>query len=284
MTTILRHPKEVREFSAALKRQGKTLALVPTMGFLHDGHVSLMREAKKRADSVATTIFVNPTQFGPNEDLSVYPRDFEGDVKKCESAGVDVVYAPAPDDVYGHGFQTYVKVEQVSQGLCGDKRPGHFRGVATIVTKLFALFRTDIALFGEKDFQQLQVIKRLNLDLDLGVDVIGMPTIREADGLAMSSRNKYLSPEERIKALTIFRAMNEAKHSVANGQLRANILIPQAVATLEQAGFKVDYVEIRDSTELQALTVVVPNVTARIFVAAYMGKTRLIDNLEISAG
>src|SRR4051812_10600275 len=188
---ILRTVAEARAFAEDARRRG-SFALVPTMGFLHEGHLSLIREGKKRADLVAVSIFVNPTQFGPKEDLSRYPRDFEGDVKKCESAGASVVFAPEPAEIYPAGFQTHVEVEQVSQGLCGEKRPGHFRGVATVVTKLLAMFRPQLALFGEKDFQQLAVIRTLERDLNLGVEIVGMPTLREADGLAMSSRNAYL--------------------------------------------------------------------------------------------
>jgi len=186
---IVTNPAEVRAFTKALARDGKRLALVPTMGFLHDGHLSLMREGRQRADVVAATIFVNPSQFGPNEDLSRYPRDPDGDATKCAAAGVSLLYTPEPATVYPAGYQTWVTVDEVSKGLCGDRRPGHFRGVATVVAKLLALFRPDVALFGEKDYQQLQVIRRLTADLELGVEIVGMPTIREADGLAMSSRS-----------------------------------------------------------------------------------------------
>ena len=172
---VWKTPGEVRAWVKSVQQRGQKLALVPTMGFLHEGHLSLMREGGRRADVVAASIFVNPTQFGPKEDLSTYPRDAEGDLRRCASAGVVGVYMPEPSTVYPTGYQTYVNVEQVSQGLDGDKRPGHFRGVATVVAKLLALFRPDVALFGEKDFQQLQVITRLNADLELGAQIVGMP-------------------------------------------------------------------------------------------------------------
>jgi pantoate--beta-alanine ligase len=280
VTLVLKTAAQVRAFCADLKQQRKSLALVPTMGFLHAGHVSLMREAKQRCDAVAVSIFVNPTQFGPNEDLSRYPRDFEGDVKQCDGAGVEVVYAPGVAEVYPPGFQTFVNVEHLSTGLCGEKRPGHFRGVATVVAKLLALFRPDVALFGEKDFQQLQVIKRLNRDLDLGAQIVGLPTIREPDGLAMSSRNKYLSEGERHSALAIWRSMQEAQRLVQSGETSSALVIAATVRGLDAAGFRVDYVDIRDSVELKFQEKI--EAPARIFVAAFMGQTRLIDNMEIT--
>jgi pantoate--beta-alanine ligase len=209
VSLILKTPDEVRSFTKEL--HGKRLALVPTMGALHDGHLTLMRQGAQRADVVAATIFVNPTQFGPTEDLSKYPRDLEGDVAKCKSAGVLFVYAPEPDTVYPKGYQTYVNVEAVTTRLEGEKRPGHFRGVATVVTKLLALFRPNVALFGEKDYQQLQVIKALNRDLELGVEIVGIPTVREADGLAMSSRNAYLKGDERQRALGLSKGLFAAQ-------------------------------------------------------------------------
>ncbi|MGQ0505426.1 MAG: pantoate--beta-alanine ligase, partial [Myxococcaceae bacterium] len=240
---ILRTAAEVAAYSDNLRRNGKRLALVPTMGFLHEGHLSLMREGRSRADAVATSIFVNPTQFGPNEDLSRYPRDFDGDVAKCGSAGVAVVFAPVPEELYPPGFQTYVDVEQVSQGLCGGKRPGHFRGVATVVTKLLAMFRPHLALFGEKDYQQLQVIKTLNRDLNLGVEIVGMPTVREADGLAMSSRNGYLTETERQRALALSRGLKAAVALAAKGPVSADTLKAVVRAELGPADVREDYVE-----------------------------------------
>lgn len=276
--TILRTIPEVQAWAKSQRREGRRMALVPTMGFLHEGHLSLMREGRRRADVVAVSIFVNPTQFGPREDLSRYPRDFEGDVAKCASAGVDVVFAPEPSEMYPPGYETYVEVTEVSRGLCGERRPGHFRGVATIVTRLFTLFRPDVALFGEKDYQQLQVIKALNRDLHLDVDVVGMPTVREADGLAMSSRNAYLSAEERQRALSLSRGIRAAQAQHRAGTTSARLLIDAVQRELQAAGLREDYVELVDATRLTPLAEVAPGQKARILVAAFSGTTRLIDN------
>jgi pantoate--beta-alanine ligase len=278
---VLKTPADVREWTAGLVRTGRSLALVPTMGFLHDGHLSLMREGARRCDVVASSIFVNPSQFGPNEDLARYPRDHEGDLDKCASAGVEAVYCPEPAVVYPPGFQTWVTVEHVSRGLCGDRRPGHFRGVATVVAKLLALFRPKLALFGEKDFQQLQVIKRLNADLDLGVDVVGMPTVREYDGLAMSSRNAYLSREERQRALALSKGLLEARARAASGERNAARLVEAAVAHLTGANAKVDYVEVRHAETLLPVEELEPGIPVRLLMAAFLGATRLIDNMEL---
>ena len=278
---LYRTVEEARAFAARVRAQGKTLALVPTMGFLHEGHLSLMREGKRRASVCAATIFVNPAQFGPKEDLSRYPRDLEGDLRKCGQAGVDVVWAPAREAVYPLGYQTYVEVTELSKGLCGARRPGHFRGVATVVTKLLALFRPDVALFGEKDFQQLRVIQRLNADLDLGVEVVGLPIVREADGLAMSSRNAYLSASERQRALALRRGLRAAEALCAGGMVDARELVGAVRAELEQEeGVRTDYVELVDAETL-APVIRVADRPVRLLVAAYVGTTRLIDNLEL---
>lgn len=278
---VWKTPEEVRAWVSTQQRAGKKVALVPTMGFLHDGHLSLMREGARRADVVAASIFVNPTQFGPKEDLSRYPRDPEGDLKRCASAGVSGVYMPEPSSVYPNGFQTYVNVEQVSQGLDGEKRPGHFRGVATVVTKLLALFRPDVALFGEKDWQQLQVISRLNADLELGVEIVGMPTIRERDGLAMSSRNSYLSADERQRALGLSKGLFAAQKLAAGGEGEVAKLLAAIRAELSAVGAREDYVEICDASALTPLTTLEKGQPARALVAAFMGSTRLIDNMAI---
>ncbi len=284
MATALLHTlEEVKAWVAELRRDGRRLALVPTMGFLHEGHLSLMREGRARADVVATSIFVNPTQFGPKEDLSRYPRDLSGDVVKCASAGVDVVFAPEdPRAMYPQGYQTYVDVTEVSQGLCGERRPGHFRGVATIVTQLLCLFRPEVALFGEKDYQQLQVIRALNRDLHLGVDIIGMPTVREPDGLALSSRNAYLSPEERRRALSLSRGLKAAQALLREGTREAGALVGAVRRELEAAGLREDYVALVDAEQLRPLVTVAPGQSARLLVAAFSGTTRLIDNMPLA--
>jgi pantoate--beta-alanine ligase len=278
---VLRTVAETAAWAESIRRSGRRLALVPTMGYLHEGHVSLMREGRRRADVVAASIFVNPTQFGPKEDLSRYPRDLEGDLAKCASAGVEAVFAPVPAEVYPPGYQTYVDVEQVSQGLCGARRPGHFRGVATVVTKLLCLFKPQLALFGEKDYQQLQVIRALERDLNLGVEIIGMPTVREPDGLAMSSRNAYLSPEDRQRALALSRGLTAAQALCRAGTREASALLGVVRRELEAAGLREDYVELVDATSLTPLPAVTPGQTARLLVAAFAGSTRLIDNQPI---
>ncbi|MFL5347057.1 MAG: pantoate--beta-alanine ligase [Hyalangium sp.] len=278
---VLRTLAEVKAWAADLRRSGRRLALVPTMGYLHEGHLSLMREGRRHADVVATSIFVNPTQFGPKEDLARYPRDMEGDLAKCGSAGVDVVFAPEAGAMYPPGYQTYVEVTEVSKGLCGDRRPGHFRGVATIVTQLLCLFRPDVALFGEKDYQQLQVIKALNRDLHLGVEILGMPTVREPDGLAMSSRNAYLSPEERKRALAISRGLAAAQALARAGTSGASALTEAVRRELRAADLREDYVELVDAERLTPLSTLQPGQLARLLVAAFCGATRLIDNQPI---
>lgn len=278
---ILRTPAEVREWSADLHLSGCGVALVPTMGFLHEGHLSLIREGRSRASAVATSIFVNPTQFGPNEDLSRYPRDMVGDLAKCEAAGATAVFTPEPSAMYPTGFQTTVEVGQLSQGLCGARRPGHFAGVATVVAKLFAMFRPEVALFGEKDFQQLRVLQQLALDLDLGIDVVGMPTVREADGLAMSSRNKYLLGPDRERALALIRGLRAAESLVGKGERRASVLEGAVSDALRLAGAREDYVELHDPRTLRRMEQLEGR--GRMLVAAFLGTTRLIDNLELGA-
>ncbi len=280
--TILRTVAQVAAYVEQLRDGRKRLALVPTMGFLHEGHLSLIREGRKRADEVAVSIFVNPTQFGPKEDLSRYPRDFDGDVAKCGAAGAAVVFAPAPEEIYPPGFQTHVEVEQVSQGLCGERRPGHFRGVATVVTKLLAMFRPQVALFGEKDYQQLQVIHALNRDLNLGVQILGMPTVREPDGLAMSSRNAYLSAEERERALALSRGLSAARSLAAQqAEVEAAALKEAVRRELQRANVREDYVEVVDAVTLRPVDRVKRGERVRILVAGFLGATRLIDNAPL---
>ncbi|WP_242340659.1 MULTISPECIES: pantoate--beta-alanine ligase [Anaeromyxobacter] len=271
---------------SAARDGGARLALVTTMGFLHDGHLSLMREARARADAggrrglVLASIFVNPTQFGPNEDLSRYPRDLEGDLAKCASAGVDWVLAPTdPSAMFPPDHQTWVTVERASQGLCGASRPGHFRGVATVVAKLLNLSRPHVALFGEKDFQQLAVIRAMTHDLAMGVEIVGMPIVREPDGLARSSRNAYLSREERERALSLSRTLREAADAALRGERDAAALVARARARLDAAGLRVDYVEIVHPDSLAPVARAERG--SVMLVAAYAGATRLIDNLRL---
>ncbi|HYD39624.1 MAG TPA: pantoate--beta-alanine ligase [Anaeromyxobacter sp.] len=267
----------------AAREAGARLALVPTMGFLHEGHLSLMREARRRADEggrrglAVATIFVNPTQFGPSEDLSRYPRDLAGDLAKCAAAGIDWVLAPErPELVFAPGHETWVTVERASQGLCGASRPGHFRGVATVVAKLFNLTRPHVAIFGEKDWQQLAVIRAMVRDLAFGLEIAGMPIVREGDGLALSSRNAYLSPGERARALALSRSLAEAREAAAAGVRDAAELRARARARLEAADARVDYVEIVHPETLAPVDVAAPG--SVMLLAAFVGTTRLIDN------
>lgn len=286
MTTpvVWKTPAEVRAWVKSVAAREETLALVPTMGFLHDGHVSLMKEGARRAQHVAASIFVNPAQFGPREDLTRYPRDAEGDLKRCGEAGVFGVYMPDVATVYPAGYQTSVTVDEVSRGLDGESRPGHFRGVATVVTKLLALFRPTIALFGEKDYQQLQVITRLAADLDLGTQIIGMPTVREPDGLAMSSRNSYLSSEERARASALSRALLAAQAQAQAGEADVRVLIDTIRKGVTEARAREDYIQICDASSLQSLSTLEKNRPARALIAAFLGTTRLIDNVALHLG
>ncbi len=278
---ILRTAAEAARYCHGARLRGQRLGFVPTMGYLHEGHLSLIREAASRCDVVVASIFVNPTQFGPKEDLSRYPRDLEGDLAKCAKAGAHAVFTPDNDEMYPPGSQTWVDVVDVARGLCGDKRPGHFRGVATVVTKFFNIVRPDVALFGEKDFQQLRVIQILARDLFLGVEVVGMPTVREPDGLAMSSRNAYLSPPEREKARSLSRGLQKAQQMTRQGRVDVRELVGVVRAELEEAGVREDYVEVVDARTLRPLTRVTKDVPARALVAGYLGTTRLIDNLPL---
>jgi pantoate--beta-alanine ligase len=253
------------------------------MGFLHEGHQSLIKEARRRADQVAVSIFVNPAQFGPNEDFARYPRDFEGDLKKCEGAQADVVFAPDVATLYPERYQTFVEVTELSKGLCGERRPGHFRGVATVVTKLFLALRPEVALFGEKDYQQLQVIRALSRDLGLGVEVIGCPTVREPDGLAMSSRNTYLSRDERPRALALWRGLSAALTLARLGTTHGVALTQAVRYELDAAGVREDYIALADAATLAPLAELAPGVQGRLLVAGFVGKTRLIDNVHVEA-
>ena len=280
---LVTDPAEWQARCRADREAGVRIVLVPTMGYLHDGHLPLLREARRRAgaDGLAVaTIFVNPTQFGPNEDLSRYPRDLEGDLAKCAAAGIDRVLAPEdPALVYHPAHETWVTVEKVSQGLCGASRPGHFRGVATVVTKLFHLTLPHVALFGEKDYQQLAVIRAMVRDLSFGVEIVGMPIVREPDGLALSSRNAYLSAEERLRALALSRALFAARDAAGRGERDAEALRARAREAIAAAGARVDYAEVVHPDSLAPVVHAVPG--SVMLVAAFVGKTRLIDNVKL---
>lgn len=269
--------REMQEWSAEQRLAGKRLALVPTMGYLHGGHLSLVDEARRRADWVAMSIFVNPTQFGPNEDFEKYPRDLPRDRAFAESRGVDVLFVPSAAEMYPPGDQTAVTVAQLSRGLCGAFRPGHFRGVATVVAKLFLIAQPHVAVFGEKDYQQLKVIQRMVRDLHIPVEVVGLPTLREKDGLAMSSRNAYLSEAERGEALNISRAIATAQDLAKGGERRAAALRERALAVLaEGKNTIVQYLEIVDGETLEPMEIL--DKSSRLILAVYLNGKRLIDN------
>ena len=268
---------EMQTTALKLKRQGRTIAFVPTMGFLHEGHASLLREGRKLGDVLVLSIFVNPIQFGRNEDLARYPRDMERDCRIAGECGVDIVFTPDSTGMYPPGFQTCVRVRDLSLPLCGASRPGHFDGVATVVTKLFNIVQPDTALFGNKDYQQLAVIRRMTHDLNLPVEIIGMPIVREADGLAMSSRNAYLSPAERQSALCLSRAIRTARELYAAGTRDAALLRRAALEVISaEPEATIDYLELRDGATLE------PKETADdatlLALAVRIGATRLIDN------
>ena len=280
---VVRTVAGLRAAVGAWRADGLRAALVPTMGALHDGHLSLVRIGLSRADRVVASIFVNPTQFAPHEDLAAYPRDEAGDAAKLAGAGCHLLFAPTVDEMYRPGAATVVTVSGVSEPLDGEVRPGHFAGVATVVTKLLNQARPDVAIFGVKDYQQLQVIRRLAIDLDLGVEIIGAPTARAADGLALSSRNAYLSVAERLQAPELAAALVAAVRSLRAGAPIAQTEVT-AIARLGAAGFgPVDYVEVRDAVDLSRLGPgpLAFDRPARILAAARLGRTRLIDNMAV---
>jgi len=261
------------------RAQGERIALVPTMGALHAGHLSLLAEARRRAQRVVLSIFVNPMQFGPQEDLAKYPRDLAGDLAKAASVGCDLAFVPEAASMYGPGYQTAIDVREVSQGLCGARRPGHFVGVATVVCKFFNIVRPHVAFFGEKDFQQLAVIRRMVTDLNMPVEIVGLPTVREPDGLAMSSRNAYLSPPDRQRATVLHAGLSAAKALVDKGERRASVLLAAATTEIAARVDRIDYLELRAADDLQPLQTI--DRPAVMLVAAFLGGTRLIDNLRL---
>ena len=270
----------MQEYSRELRRNGKRTGFVPTMGFLHEGHLSLIDKAAENSDAVIVSIFVNPTQFAPNEDLDAYPRDFEQDCRLCELRGVDVVFAPSDSEMYPLKQTTWVTEESLTGTLCGKSRPMHFRGVTTVVSKLFNAVLPDIAVFGEKDYQQACIIKKMTKDLNFPVAIITSPIVREPDGLAMSSRNKYLSTEERKNALSINRALKTAEKAIRTGQTNSAKAAENIRKEVTEHGGIIDYIEIADAETLEPLREIRNNTL--IAVAAIFGNTRLIDNTVLT--
>jgi pantoate--beta-alanine ligase len=281
---VLRTIDEMRRACKAVRRKSvpQVLGLVPTMGALHEGHISLVRAARNRCDSVAASIFVNPLQFGPNEDLSRYPRTFERDAALLSSEGVDLLFAPTPEEMYPPGMETWVDVPQAGGRLDGASRPGHFRGVATVVTKLFHIVQPDFAFFGQKDAAQVAVLRTMVRDLNFDLEIVICPTVRDADGLALSSRNVYLSPAERTQALALSRSLRDVEQAAAKGEHSAERLRGALLQELQAAeGIRVDYAEIVDAHTLEPLNDVASG--ALVAVAAWVGSTRLIDNVLLPA-
>jgi len=277
---VVRKLEAIRAETAAWRRAGETIALVPTMGALHEGHLELVRLAKSRCKRAVVSIFVNPTQFAPNEDFDRYPRDEAGDLAKLKSVGCDLVWSPERGVMYPEGFATRIVPAGAAEGLESDFRPHFFGGVATVCCKLFTQVGPDVAVFGEKDYQQLTVVKQMVRDLDLPLEIVGLETVREADGLAMSSRNAYLSAEERAVAPIIHRVISQVAEAAASGDVIA-AAVAEGKAELEAAGFKLDYLEVRDARTLAPLTGD-PEGPLRVLVAAWLGKTRLIDNIGVA--
>jgi pantoate--beta-alanine ligase len=274
---IFREPAAMRARAEDLRRDGRKIAVVPTMGALHEGHLALVRHARARADVVILTIFVNPTQFGPKEDLSRYPRDEAGDLAKARPAGIDLAFCPGAEAMYVPGSQSFIEVRELQQPLEGASRPGHFAGVATIVAKLFHITKPHLAVFGEKDYQQLAIIRRMVRDLDFDLEIQGVPIVREADGLALSSRNAYLSTEQRVAALSLSRGLAAAAAAYTGGERSADALVAAARAPIEAESLaRIDYVSLNDADELSP----VERVERRcvLSMAVFVGTTRLIDN------
>lgn len=273
--------KEVREQVKSWKKEGLSVGYVPTMGYLHEGHASLMKKSVENNDKTVASIFVNPMQFGPTEDLEAYPRDLDRDAALCEEIGVDLIFHPEVDEMYEDGFCSFVDMNGLTKGLCGKTRPTHFRGVCTVVNKFFNIVKPDRAYFGQKDAQQLAVIKRMVADLNMDIEIIGCPIVREADGLAKSSRNTYLSEEERRAALCLSKSIFLAESLVKDGKTNAEIIKAEMRKVLESEPLaRVDYVEIVDSLTIEPVVEVKSGTL--IAIAVYIGKTRLIDNTIIA--
>lgn len=272
--------KEVRECVSAWSREGQSVGFVPTMGYLHEGHMSLI-DAARENDKVVVSIFVNPMQFGPNEDLESYPRDLNRDANMCKEHGVDLIFHPTPEEMYGDNFYSFVDMDVLTQELCGLTRPVHFRGVCTVVTKLFNIVAPDRAYFGQKDAQQLAIIRRMVKDLNMPIEIIGCPIIREEDGLAKSSRNTYLSTEERKAALVLSRSIFLAREMIEKGERSAKLILEAMIKEIEKEPLaKIDYVKAVDFATIQQTDYIKGEVL--IAIAVYIGKTRLIDNVAVN--
>jgi len=276
---IIKTIEELRYIINLWKKEGNTIGLVPTMGFLHEGHESLIKRAVSNNNKVVVSIFVNPTQFGPNEDFASYPRDMDRDFSICNKDSVDLIFSPDPSEMYYEDAVSYVNVTKLTEGLCGRKRPNHFQGVCTVVTKLFNIVKPDRAYFGEKDAQQLAVIKRMARDLSFDIEIVGCPIIREADGLAKSSRNSYLSKEERKAALVLSKSLFSAEHHIKKGLKDVQKIKDNIINEIEKEPLAIiDYVEIVDAFNLEAAETLDKKIL--IAIAVYVGKTRLIDNVS----
>ncbi len=277
---IINSIKEMQTFSNRKMGEGKTIALVPTMGFFHPGHLSLMEEGRRRGNFLVVSIFVNPTQFGAGEDYENYPRDMGKDQQLAEETGVDVIFAPSVAEMYPSDYQTYVNVEEVTRNLCGISRPTHFSGVTTVVCKLFSIVKPHFAIFGEKDFQQLVAIRQMVSDLNLDVKIVGMPIYREKNGLAMSSRNKYLTPDERKAALCLFRSLMKAKELLRQGERKTEEILSEVMSIIEAEQLaEIDYVKICDVKTLKDIEQI--NQEIVLALAVKIGKARLIDNIVL---
>ena len=274
---IISDIEQMRAYAEALRAQGKRIGFVPTMGYLHEGHLSLIRRARELSDVVVVSIFVNPTQFGPGEDYERYPRDLERDQRLARENGCDILFVPTVEQMYPRGYSTYVEVEGLTEGLCGASRPGHFRGVTTVVTKLFNIVRHHLAVFGQKDAQQAVVIKRMVADLNQGVEIVVAPIVRAPDGLAMSSRNTYLSPREREEATVLYQALRKAEELVASGERQAKRIVEELTHMIRSKdSARIDYVAIVDPQDLKPVETIRGEVL--VALAVWIGKARLIDN------
>jgi pantoate--beta-alanine ligase len=278
---IIRSIDEMINKIRLINKEGKSIGFVPTMGFLHVGHKSLIDKARIENDIVVVSVFVNPTQFGPNEDFEAYPRSEEKDSLLCQNAGCDIMFIPEPPEMYGEAYNTYVEVYGLTEGLCGASRPGHFRGVCTVVLKLFNIIKPNRAYFGQKDAQQLAVIKKMVRDMNLDVEVIGCPIVREVDGLAISSRNTYLNEEERLQALVLCKSLKKAKELIDNGERKVEVLKEEMKKIISTAkASNIDYIEIVDSASLKIIEDIKGEVL--IALAVKIGSTRLIDNMVVN--